>query len=51
MEGQFIQVDAVGKVAPRGRKDAFKMSLTVLLFTSESKDEEGEGGGKMPSLS
>lgn len=42
--------DVEGYVAPRRRKDAFKMSLPVLLFTSESNDEEGEGG-EMPSLS
>lgn len=43
----FIQVEATGNVAP-GR-DAFKKSLTELLFTSE-RDEEG-GGEEMPSLS
>lgn len=43
----FIQVEAMGNVAP-GR-DAFKKSLTELLFTSE-RDEEG-GGEEMPSLS
>lgn len=45
VEGQFIQVDAVGNVAPGRRDDAFKMSLTVRLFTSEYEDEE-RGGGK-----
>lgn len=35
VEGHLIQVDAIGNVAPGRREDAFKMSLTVLLFTSE----------------
>lgn len=37
----FIQVEAMGNVAP-GR-DAFKKSLTELLFTSERDEEGGRG--------
>lgn len=38
VEGEFIQVKAMGNVAAGRRRDAFfKKSLTVLLFTSENK--------------